>query len=271
MHAVKQKNYFVSYIKEFWKTFISSFTSFNLQQLFVILADLLFFAVSFGVIYLIGIILSKKALKLPDMQLAMLDTANAQAATGDFKQFLILFVVLLVITLVFILFNWAFTRYCIWNLTIHGKFVFKKFLRFVAANLLWFLMWLLPFIYAIYPVFVMVKQNLSVQKPPLFVTISLLIIVICVLHFTYLYFIGFIRKQKIGKAFAYAFKTGVTKIHKLLLPYLMLFLILVIISVITLPLNNLSQKVSLAVAIPLILAYLAWVRLYISKTVLAIK
>jgi len=271
MHVVKSKSGFVSYIKEFWKTFISSFTSFNLQQLFVILADLLFFAVSFGVVYLLGTILSKKALKLPDMQLAMLDTSNAQAAVGDFKQFLILFVILFIITLVFILFNWAFTRYCIWNLTIHSKLDFKKYLKFVVANLVWFLMWLLPFIYAVYPVFVMVKQNLSVQKPPLFVSISIIVIMVCILHFTYLYFIGFIREHKIGKAYAFAFKTGITKIHKLLLPYLMMFLIIVILSIITLPLNNLSQKVSLAVSIPLILAYLAWARLYLSKTVLTIK
>lgn len=271
MHKTKSKNRFIAYLNNFFQTWVSSFKEINIQLLFVIILDLVFLALSYLAIYASSQILTQQALMLQGISMDSLELQQTEAAVTSFNHFLYSLLILLIAFIIFMLLNWSFSRYCIWNLILHGRIQLKKFWKFVLANFIWFLIWLVPLIFALYPIFVMVKLKMQLEKPPLFPLIALGIIIVAILHFTYLYFIGFIREQKIGKALAFAFKAGTVKIRFLLLPYLIMIVGFVILSIISYPLKFASDKVSIAVSLILMLAYNSWIRFYLSKTVVAIK
>ena len=271
MKKTKKRNRFFAYIKDSFKELINSFKKLNIQLLFVIVMDLLFFVLSYAVFFVLAKILANQALKLQGFSMDFIELEQTQAAMRSFQNFLYIFLVFFILLVVFMLFNWSFFKYSIWNLVIKGKILLKGFWTFVLANLVWFLIWLVPFIFTIYPFFVMAKAQLQLQSPPLFPIVIFFILLVALIHFTYLYFIGFIKEHKISKAIAFAFRTGTVKIRYLLLPYFFILVGLFILSLITYPLNFISNKISLAISLVVLLAYVGWIRFYISKIVLAIK
>lgn len=271
MKKTKNKNRFFQYVKESFFEFINSFRKLNINLLFVITMDLLFLAVSYLVIFILGKILTNQALQLQGLTIAAGQLEQAQSTLATLSKFMYSLIISTVVLAVFILFNWSFFKLAIWNLVLKGKIELKKFWKFVLANVVWFFVWLVPFILAFYPLVVVAKFQGQIQKPPWFPLITLIIIFIALLHFTYLYYIGFVKEHKIGKAIAFAFKTGTVKIRFLLMPYLFILIGFAIISLITYPLKFAPDKVDIVVGLILLFAYLGWIRFYMAKTVLAIK
>ena len=254
-----------------FKQLINSFKTLNFKFLFVIIFDLLFFIALYLSSFVFGKIMTKQAMKLQGLPLQTigLELEQSQNILKAVNSFIYSLIIVLFFMLLFMLFNWSFFRLLIWNLVIKGKAEIKRFWRFLLANLVWTLMWIVPFLFAFYPIILIAKMA-SVEKPPLFPFIGLGIVVCALLHFTYLYFIGFIVKKRIKDAIRFAFVTGAAKIKHLLLPYLFIFVSFIILSFIIYPLKFLPNKISFLISLIIFVAYFAWLRFYISSAVLSI-
>lgn len=268
--AKKKRNVFIQYIVDSFKALINSFKTINVNLIFVVLADILFFTLSYGVFYFFSVLLSKKALQVQGF-VNMATLEQSMSVANDLKSFILTIYVLLAVFIIFMIFNWSFSRFCIWSLILEGKIKLQNFLRFLLANILWSLAWLLPLFLAFYPLLLIVRIQGAIERPPFFPIFLISFVLVALSHFSYLFFISLIKENKIGKAFASAFRIGTVKIRFFILPYVLAFLCFSIVSLISYPLSFISQKISFVFMFILFIAYIAWLRFYLSKTVLAIK
>ena len=102
---------------------------------------------------------------------------------------------------------------------------------------------------------------------PLFPVIMFLIIVLVFFHFSYLYFIGFLKDNRIGSAFTMVFQIGVMKIRYLLLPYFFMIVLFMLLGLLAYPFQFINTNLEFLVAFLLFMVYLAWARFYLSKVV----
>jgi len=258
----------LNFLRDSFKIFIKSFKKINIHLLFVIIMDLLFFVFIFIASLIANKILTKQALKLQSlpMDTLSLEVDQAQDILKSVSNFVVGMLITIGLLMIFIILNWSFFKYLIWNLVVNGKIQLKNFWKFLLANIVWFFIWLVPFVLTFYPLFLMVKLG-QLQKPPLFPIIAMSIVLCAALHFTYLYYIGFIKENHIGKAIAFAFKTGTVKIKFLLLPYLFVFVSFAIISSIIYPVKFLPDKASFLISLIVFVVYVGWLRFYISSVV----
>jgi hypothetical protein len=270
---MKEKRGFIGYIRQFFWNFIKSFTSIRISYLFVIVSDLLFLAVSFFGFLIFSSVISKLA--NPFVTTGTLTMQNSEQFLSQFYSFLYAALGILAVFLAFLLVIWSISRLSLWNLILKNKFNLHKFGRFIAGNLLWVLIWLIPFVLAFYPIFVIAKMGgpgAIQQNPPIFALSVIVFITLLFIHFTYLFYIGFSKFLKIGQAIIFSFKVGTLKIGHLILPYLAALIVFMLISVITYPVSFIHiNKLEMAIWIILLFAYVAWLRSYLAHTVQSLE
>ena len=77
----------------------------------------------------------------------------------------------------------------------------------------------------------------------------------------------FTKKNKILDSFKNTFDIAVKKIHLLYIPYLIISLVLVLLSVITIPFNILPAWLTSLISFVLLVIYAAWARFYIAAVI----
>jgi hypothetical protein len=260
-------------MRRFFWNFIKSFTSIRISYLFVIVCDLLFLAFAFvGFLGFSGVI---SKLSNPFTTVGGLSMENSEKFLSQFYSFLYAAIAALVVFLAYLLVIWCISRLSLWNLILKNKFNLHKIGRFISGNLLWGLIWLIPFALAFYPVFVIAKMGGAgaiQQNPPVFALSVIVFITVLFIHFTYLFYIGFSKFQKIGQAILFSFKIGTLKFGYLVLPYIASVIVFMAVSVITYPVSLINiDKLEMTIWIILLFAYVAWLRSYLAHTVQSLE
>jgi hypothetical protein len=210
-------------------------------------------------------VMTKQALKLQGIQLESIGMGEeTKQALQSLNRFVITLVITMVIYLIYSLSVWSFSRYLIWNLVVKGKFVLKKTGKFILANFIWAVIWFIPLIIIMYPMFWLVRTA-QVDTIPKFSLFLLGLLSLLILHFTWLYYMGFIKHKKIRDALIYSFKSGTLEIKRFIIPYLFIFLVFVVLSLILFPLKAIPERIYVVISLIFLLVYSGWVRFYLSE------
>lgn len=150
------------------------------------------------------------------------------------------------------------SRTAIWT-TITKQKVNKKFLlKYFGINACWWLLWLIPLSF-----FIIVST-----KTPQARTLVIGVFFIAA-YFTGILHPLFMRTHKIGYSFGNALGWGISKVHKLIVPYTYAFIIYIIIyQPFKLIQNTMYVKPA---SMLLVVIFLAWLRTYIYETVKEFK
>jgi len=160
-----------------------------------------------------------------------------------------------ILLLIFVFLAWTLFKGIIWNITLKKKFTLKYYNQFTLLNLLWFALWLIPVILII----------ISLKRKPSI--IFLLLALIFIIYLTNILYILFTKKNLIKHALKNTFKIGFNKIHFFLLPYALMLITMLIISLILLPANFLPERIFTSISTIVLVFYLAWARFYLADVV----
>lgn len=255
----KKKGYF----RTIFSVYLESFKQINTEYFFYIFYDLLFLVIAGGLAYLMGYILQKFS-GLADI-VTLMQSADEAMQVGGLAQFknTLIFTVVMFIALVFVMIIlWSVIRTLIYNKIYNKKFTWKSMLKFVAANLVIIFLFLL--LLSSIPIFIVQA------KLPLLAGIVML----AMLYFVTIFYITFFRVGLFAKAFSETLNTAVIKFYKLVIPFVLLIItLLVAIGIFSFATSFLAAGASFAklvlnVLTILVLLFLwSWARLYLVKAV----
>lgn len=143
----------------------------------------------------------------------------------------------------------------IWANVLKKKFDELFYKKFLFLNLLWAALWL---IFSVV-VALLVKRVLIVHY--------LIAVSVLFLYFTIILCSLFDKNKKSWGMVKQAFGLGIKKFHLFIIPYLLAYIILVILYAITSPISLLSGNAFLAVYMILFIIFLGWFRIYFSLVV----
>lgn len=245
----------MKYLKNKWAEFIESFKNLDKGILMIAMYRLIFyFAVIFSWKKLSGMILGGI-----EPLVAFASTASELTSAEMFKQQTLAFqsfytsvIIYFIIAVLVTVTVYIATNMLIWN-TITGKKLKKsKFeLRFLGMNLIWVLAWgLLSFL-----LLMSIRTNV--------IAFFFLGIVLLYAHLTTLLYIAFYKKKKIGKSIRSAFGTGFAKIKSFIVPYLLAFVLFLLLNFAVAPLGRITVIPVNTIYFIVFLFYFAWFRTYI--------
>lgn len=188
---------------------------------------------------------------------AILDPAlaaqNAQALQG----FLIYSIISAIILIIICLIIYTISRGLIWTTIAKIKLTRKFFLKLLALNSLWWLIWL-----PIYLLFLMAAAKAGTK-------IGIMTLFFISVYFTPILQILFTKKQKIGYSLSHGIAYGITKIHKLIVPITYAVIIYIIIYQ---PLRLIQNTIAFKpAAILIVVLYFAWLRTYLYEIIKQFK
>lgn len=253
----KSKGEIAEYIKGSWKNFISSFRTLDRRILHVVVYDLVFFIICFGLFYLFRKVLVSKLGSIagfnigaegfqPGPELA----ANAEIAKSMYSVFVAYIIIFLLI---------GIALYILANLLIWAqiaekrlKKMKKKFAgKFFLMNFIWIAAWI--------ALFFLVMNSIRTEKAMHWI----LGFGIAYAHLTTVMYISYFKSAKAKKAVSQAFSTGIGKIHYFIVPYAFAIALFYIVNYIAGLLQPLPDSYQMFAATVLVLFYFAWLRIYI--------
>ncbi len=240
----------------------------------VIIFDSLFILVSYIALSLCGAWLNSSASKIGGLDLITL-TENAVNELAALKSFYYGLIVCSILLIIFLFLAWSFFQGFIWNTILKKKFDLSYFKKFLLLNLacipisiiLFFIAIIcIEFFNLIFLFFSTSGLNTSLVMFILLVlfTFVFLPILLYLINFISVLYFYFTKKKKISYSFKNTFDIAVKKIHLLYIPYLMMSLVFVLLSVITIPLNILPTWLTSLFLLIFLIFYAAWVRFYIA-------
>lgn len=246
-HAQEMLNLFIKSIKR-WKT---------------ILLTALYDAI-FWLLTSITILLSLKWMNVEAIQAqgkaaltsqGMINPETAAETAKALQKFIIHSIITGIILLIIILIIYTLSRGLIWTKIAKIKPNKKFFKKFLALNAIWWVIWI--------PIFLLIgataKTNIKSGITGLF---------IIGFYFTPIIHTAFTKKQQIKQSLK-STVYGLTRIHKLIMPYTYAFLLYIIIYQ---PLRILQNtKIYQTITIILLVIYLAWLRTYLYEVIKQFK
>ncbi len=243
----------------------------------VIIFDSLFILVSYIALFLCGMWLNSSASKISGLDLTTL-TENAVNDLAALKSFYYGVIVCLILLIIFLFFTWSFFQGFIWTTILKKKFDLDYFKKFLLLNLacipisiiLFFIAVIfLRFFNSIFLFFSITGLNKSLVMLILLIlfTFVFLPILLYLINFISILYFYFTNKKKILYSFKNTFNIAVKKIHLLYIPCLIMSLVLVLLSVITIPLNIFPEWITSLFLLIFLIFYSAWIRFYIAAVI----
>ena len=250
----KKKNYW----KKNYNLFLNSFKKTDKRLIYIALCDFLFFLLLIGGLYVWNSGVAKGIESIPKELLENpenLSPEKTQETALLMKDYLISIVGYTILLVIFIFLIWCLFKGYIWNLALKKKFNLKYYGKFLLLNLLWIAIWLVPLIL----LFILLKTKPSAK--------FLVIILVFLVYFTNILYILFTKNNLIMESIKNAFNLGFNKIHLFVLPYVLIILAMVVVSLVTWPTSFLPVKVYTFISTLALVFLLAWARLYLADVV----
>ena len=247
-----------TYWKNTYITFLNSFKKLDKRVIYIVFCDFLFLLLLIAGLFLWNANISKKIAEIPVDLLQdpeSLSPEMAEQTLSLLKAPLISVMIATIILLTFIFLIWTFFKGIIWNLVLKKKFGLKYYYKFILLNLFWFALWLIPAFLII----------ISLKRKPS--AIFLLLVLIFLIYFTNILYILFTKRNLIKEALKNTFKLGFNKIHFFLLPYILMLVTMLIISLILWPTHFLPERIYTSISTLALVFYLAWLRFYLADVV----
>lgn len=244
-----KKNYF----NESFDLFLNSFKKINIDFIYVLVYDLLFYLITGLVFFIWFILLNNQYSRLLGIDLAnmfALGITYAERSVAIMKGFFLFVILSAIILTIFIILNLSLFKGLIWSRICREKFTIKFFIKFLLLNAIWIIIWLIAAVIIAVGVKVNIAQYLIILLAIVFV------------YFTIFLYMFFTKNKKL-KAIKDAFKFGITKVHYFVLPYILVILVFILISQLYWLYRFLPYKIGMIVTSLILLGFLAWFRLYI--------
>ena len=239
--------------KKMFDLFVGSFSRVK-TIIITALYDAVYWLLVFGAVYFFNWRLSVRTTTLPDIsrQTLMNPALTGQSVTG-IKSLVTFLYGGMTIVLLFCFVLYVLSRGLIWTTIAKQKPSKKFFKKFFGLNAIWWLIWIIPFL-----VFTTVAGD---QAAGIFVLLFLF-----ASYFTVIIHTLYTRRLEIGSSLGNGLGWGISKLHRLLVPYTYAFIVYVILY----QGFRLAQGTSLLTPVSMlfVVLYLAWLRAYL-YTVLA--
>jgi hypothetical protein len=160
------------------------------------------------------------------------------------RHFLIVFVTVIVLCLLLPLFFFTMSRYLIWNLLSRKKFNWKKYGKFVVLQLVWIALWLVPFLIALIPLFILVRAAQGTGSEftaPAGYIVFFWTVVLIMIYYTHHLYYYYVETGKIFQSIQEAFTRGTHRIFVRILPSLLILVLFFIWIIITSKLGFLAS------------------------------
>jgi len=234
----------------------------DMTFVYVLLYDILFFAVFGGLAYLFFKLIEKRAasLRIVDLEnyLAIATPAELQSLSVHLRSFVIFFCIGALILFLVWLFGYALSRSLIWNRLTGKKFYFHKYARFLVLCLLMFIVLFVCFI---------VYLPLLQIRPVVF-TVLLYFIALLVFYVMFLIKMSYARTKRIFRSIALGFEKINWTVYFLLIP---VFAVFAVISFIINVLLIGRILTNIIVTVLLLIIFWTWMRIFVAKTDAAIQ
>lgn len=250
-------------LKQELKLFLDSF-KLKKNFLYIILYDLLFFIIAILFVKFFGGIIGKMSsnVDLSIVERVLISPSPAQteilkATVNNVKMVIFGAMIAFTLYLIIIIFIWSLSRGLIYTTLLNKKFDKKFYWKFLLLNLLFYI-----------PLLILLFAFIYVIKELPQAIYALFLILLIAVYFLALSYISFVKIGKVFKAVGNALEFGFTKIHKMIIPLILIIIIFVIMSLIT---ANIIKILSFAiqpyVSLLIFIIYLAWARIYFVKVV----
>ncbi len=229
--------------------------SFKLGKEFVFIAlfDALFYLSIFIFGWIFSILTKIQMGKLGLVQMDPVALTSIEVLESNIKLaqlFITSLIIYVIIFLLLFIISYTLFKGLIW-LTLLGKRPsLKYFKKFFFTNLIWAAIWIIPAILALFGL-----------KPSYFTFVAILELLLYI-HLTSILHYSFTEKQNLKKAYSRILPVGFGKIQSFIIPYVYALIVYIIVAQVFRIIPQ-QEKVILAVALLLVLFYLAWFRNYI--------
>jgi hypothetical protein len=250
----------MQYLKNQFKILEKSFKDFNIQVIFITLFDLLFYSLALLSLFLFSKFVQNKTVeisKIPIDQLMTLPQDQLTVILGDLRNFLFILILGIVILVIALFLITSIFKSLIW-LKIADKKLTKNYLKkFMLTKLIWSLIWFVPILI----IFFLLKKELIA---PVLIIVTLLLF-----HFTNIFYVSFIKENKLSSIKS-TFKTGL-KIHLLILPYILIIIGFLIVMQLYWFYKFTPENVQGVISAMILIAYIAFSRIYLYNNIKAIE
>jgi len=236
--------------------FIKSFNDSKNKFLNIMMYDLLMLVFFIAGFFLFNRFLTKKAdaLQVFNVQELMNKTAEEIAENAMVIQnFLIVFIISFVFFIVYLVFMFSFFQGKNYALIVDKRFSKNYLKRFFFLNLVIVFGWIISLI---------VLVSIFKENAVPYIVLVLLALMMYILPVVYPLFAKKPCMESIKKAFAIGFKKA-----RVIIAYVLSFLVFLVISLLSLTLRALPDRIEFSIIFVILLIYLAWFRVYISKVV----
>ncbi len=252
-----------NYLNDAYKTFLNSFKRFDKKTIFIVLSDLLFLVLLLSIFTYFPTAMYNKVAGFDDSRLQnanLLDINEASSLNSDLRGIFMTLIIYPLLMVLLTIINFTVFQGISWSIALKKKLNIKFFLRFFLLNLS---------IIGIYTMIIFLLAFIMKQEalPSWFMVIMLIW-----LHFGLVIYAFFVRKPEkisVKKAIEKAAK----KVHLFILPYAVIFLMLMILNYIMILITRAIPVEGIGVSIMAILmvVYAAWARYYFVDAVDSIK
>ncbi|HLD06945.1 MAG TPA: hypothetical protein VJC16_05445 [Candidatus Nanoarchaeia archaeon] len=242
-----------------WQRFISSFRRLGRDYLKMIGWDIAAYAGISGLLALLQGWITGQLAALNALQAGALsnidiveNSLEAQQYAGAISSFIIKSAIILLVFSLSVLVIWSLCKGMVYSILLKKPFTVKGFFRFAGLNAIWGIFWL--------ALIVLAMRLLA----PGAAAVLLGILAILWLYLTFFLYYSFTLHQSIRKAFTQLLPLGIGKLPHLFFPYLLSLLTFIALLIIGLLLNLLPEQFSLIISPLLLIAYIAWLRIYLA-------
>lgn len=263
----------MAYFKENIKLFVESFKVDKKILGITAAYDLVLMLVSYIILFLWSLYITSSFSRITGLDLSKFTEETLRQA-ASLKSFYCSAIISLIILAILLFIAWSFFKGLIWCSIADKHFNLKYFKKFLLLNLA-----CIPLYLAVFAVFFLVliitnyifillsssSQNalLTLITMPLLFFIFFMPIIIYIMVPLSLVYYNFTKKNSISNSFKKMFGIAVKKIHLFYFPCFLITIVLVLISIATIPMNYVSESISYLVSLAIFFLYIAWARPYI--------
>lgn len=237
--------------------FVKSFKKMDFGILLIIILDSLFYLTAAGLFFLWDKFMKAKAaaINLPAdpneivNTLTSLGPEKAQQLASEVKSYFFLLLFSFIAVVILVIFLAGIFKSIIWAKTMKTKISLKFMSGFLLLNVIWMGFWAV--------IIFLISYIVNPGSVPTFFLIAFIVAV----YFTNILYPIFMRKQRLN-SIASAIRIGIAKIHLFVLPNLIIFLVLLIL---TWAASKLTFNYSFFVTAFILVIYAAVVRYYASE------
>lgn len=262
--------------KGYWKDYISSFKTLDRRSWYSFGLDIAY-TLSFVLFaFLFQVILRGMVSEMRPMSTSIITQLagsmnvmplEAELSTHLYFTYKLLFLILLFVLLVFLC--WVLTRALIWKLFLRKTWKIRSWFKFLLLMFIWQIVIILPLIWLfgrflnelLFPIFFSGGDAMAVFYFYSMLILASILFLLFYTHFSTILYYKFTVTQEL-KSFLDTFKDGVLKIKHFIIPFLLILLTVVAISVLSMVLLILPEIVTSILSFGLLFGFVTWIRWY---------